>query len=218
MKVLICAYRDWAISSMNFLGDGMNLQDREFHFAKSKEEFDNLNKERFDLALFIGWSWKVAPAFLTLNPSFCFHPSPLPKYRGGSPIQNQIINGEVESAGTYFRMNEGIDAGPIVWQESFSLEGSLSEILVRLTALAQLGAKHILDRYPDLSYQDQDESKATYFPRRKAQMSEITIEELQSSSALVLHNKIRALQDPYPTAFIRTADGQRLKILGTQIS
>ena len=37
------------------------------------------------------------------------HPSLLPKYRGGSPMQHQIINGEKESAVTLFYMDEGID-------------------------------------------------------------------------------------------------------------
>ena len=47
------------------------------------------------------------------------HPSPLPKYRGGSPIQNQIINGESKSAVTLFKINNKIDQGDIIYQKEF---------------------------------------------------------------------------------------------------
>ena len=49
------------------------------------------------------------------------HPSPLPKYRGGSPIQNQIIRGVVDSMVTIFVMNDKIDAGDIIAQSPFLL-------------------------------------------------------------------------------------------------
>ena len=42
------------------------------------------------------------------------HPSDLPKFRGGSPIQNQIINGVKKTKISIFRINSEIDAGDIV--------------------------------------------------------------------------------------------------------
>ena len=56
------------------------------------------------------------------------HPSPLPKYRGGSPIQNQIIDGKLHSAVTIFLMDNGIDTGPIAEQKYLSLEGTIEKI------------------------------------------------------------------------------------------
>ena len=47
------------------------------------------------------------------------HPSPLPKFRGGSPIQNQIIRGEKISAVTIFKINKIIDGGDIYFQKNF---------------------------------------------------------------------------------------------------
>lgn len=49
--------------------------------------------------------------------SLCFHPSLLPKYRGGSAIPWQIILGENESGVTVFQPDEGVDTGPIVVQK-----------------------------------------------------------------------------------------------------
>ena len=41
------------------------------------------------------------------------HPSPLPKFRGGSPIQNQIIRNKKKSMVTIFRINNILDGGDI---------------------------------------------------------------------------------------------------------
>lgn len=75
----------------------------------------------------------------------CLHPSPLPRYRGGSPIQNQIINGEVESAVTYFKMNNEIDAGPIIWQQNFSLDGDLKDVFSRISETGKKGFSYMLN-------------------------------------------------------------------------
>jgi methionyl-tRNA formyltransferase len=49
--------------------------------------------------------------------SLCFHPSLLPKYRGGAAINWQVILGETESGVTVFVPDEGVDTGPIVVQK-----------------------------------------------------------------------------------------------------
>ena len=43
-------------------------------------------------------------------------------------------------------------------------------------------------------------------------MSEITLNELTTMPSTYLHDKIRMLQDPYPSAYIRTSDGKKLYI------
>ena len=49
--------------------------------------------------------------------SLCFHPSLLPKYRGGNALAWQILLGETESGVTVFRPDAGVDTGPIVVQK-----------------------------------------------------------------------------------------------------
>ena len=130
-KILICSYRNWAnnVKDLIFL----NYQDCELTWIQSKAEFKEKAKGKtYDLVLFIGWSWIVPKNFISRNTCVCFHPSDLPKYRGGSPIQNQIIRGEKNSAVTLFLMSEKMDAGPIVFQESMSLSGSLDDIFNRI--------------------------------------------------------------------------------------
>lgn len=56
----------------------------------------------------------------------------------------------------------------------------------------------------------QDHRLATVYERRKTFESEITPVELATKSAQYLHNKIRMLQSPYPSAFIVAADGKKI--------
>ena len=56
------------------------------------------------------------------------HPSDLPNFRGGSPIQNQIINGVKKSAVTIFKINNIIDGGPIFKKKKLFLTGGINKI------------------------------------------------------------------------------------------
>jgi methionyl-tRNA formyltransferase len=61
----------------------------------------------------------ILPAEIVEAPrlgSLCFHPSLLPRYRGGSAIPWQIILGETETGVTVFRPDAGVDTGPVVVQ------------------------------------------------------------------------------------------------------
>jgi methionyl-tRNA formyltransferase len=49
--------------------------------------------------------------------SLCFHPSLLPKFRGGNALAWQIMHGESEAGVTVFRPDAGVDTGPIVVQK-----------------------------------------------------------------------------------------------------
>jgi methionyl-tRNA formyltransferase len=50
------------------------------------------------------------------------HTSLLPKYRGASPIESAILNGEIETGSTIMHMTLGMDEGPIITQSRFDLE------------------------------------------------------------------------------------------------
>ena len=142
------------------------------------------------------------------------HPSKLPKDRGGSPIQNQIIRGEKNSAVTLFLMNEKMDAGPIVFQEPMSLSGSLDDIFNRIEELGYKGTIQYLSN-PIEGYK-QIEEEATYFSRRTEKDGEITLEELNEQSSENNFKKIRMLQDAYPNADLKASDGKELCIIKEQ--
>ena len=216
MKIMCISYRDWALKIYKKLVlEFSNKYD--FKIISSKSEFDKKKIHDFnpDIILWYGWSWFVEKNFINKYNSIMLHPSPLPKYRGGSPIQNQIINGESVSAVTLFKMTENLDDGDIYFQEKFSLEGSLDQIFERIIDLGYAGTLKILNN--DFKLISQDNSDATYFKRRRVEESEITIDEIKSNSAEFLHNKIRMLNDPYPNAFIKCADGKKLFLIKSKI-
>tara|TARA_R100000152_G_scaffold7623_1_gene2979 strand:- start:2390 stop:3025 length:636 start_codon:yes stop_codon:yes gene_type:complete len=209
MRILFCGYRKWAIRTYNILG-------RIFDFASSPQELEEkTSKVDYDMIFFVGWSWIVEQCLIQNSKCICMHPSPLPKYRGGSPIQNQIINGEKESAVTFFLMDEKMDHGKILWQQKLSLEGDLASIFSDISLLTKDGILHILDN-PKYEGIEQDHSQATIYKRRKPKDSEIKPEDFYASTAEELYNKIRCLQGPYPKPFIECKDGTILYITGAK--
>ena len=71
--------------------------------------------------LFYGWSKIIDNKIINDFECIMLHPSPLPKYRGGSPIQNQIINGDLEAPQAFLMasITNGILGGGMDWAMVF---------------------------------------------------------------------------------------------------
>ena len=213
---MFCAYRNWAINVVNKIDKSSFQYEIILDNKNIKNNITNFNP---DIIFFTGWSWIIPDKIINKYNSICIHPSKLPKYRGGSPIQNQIIDGIDISAVTLFKMNSNLDAGDIILQKELSLEGDLEDILNRIEAISIESINIIintLNNNKDLVYFKQDESQATYCKRRKPEDSEITIYDLQNQTAKQIHDKIRCLQEPYPNAYITLGNGEKLYILKTK--
>jgi len=208
MKIWICAYRDWSLEIYNQISKEFD----NVELIETKKEFERTTSlfQKEDVIFFLGWSWIIPDDIVEKYNCICLHPSPLPKYRGGSPLQHQIINGESISAVTYFRMTDELDAGVILFQEEFSLDGELKDVTNRIIPLGIRGIFIILNN--NMQEREQDISQSTCYKRRKPNESEITLDEINNASAKQLYNKIRALQDPYPNAYIKCNDGSKLYI------
>ncbi len=212
MRIALVGYRKWALDIYDNISKNANSSIHDFLRINTYEEFSEEEIFNFkpDYILFYGWSWIIPETLINHFKCVMLHPSPLPKYRGGSPIQNQIINGETLSAVSLFLMDNGIDTGPIMQQEPISLEGSLDEIFERITEVGTRLTLSILE--DNFAMQEQDNTEATFFKRRHEDESEITLEELKHKDSTYLYNKIRMLQEPYPRPFIKTVDGKKLYI------
>ncbi len=215
MRIACVGYRGWALNIYDKLQ--CEFPDYKFLMQLSKNDFSEVQIEKFqpDLILFYGWSEIIASNLIGSGKCLMLHPSPLPKYRGGSPIQNQIINGEIHSAVTIFVMDNGIDTGPIAKQKYLSLEGTLDEIFQRIEFIGFELTRDIFIHGLNVFYQNNKD--ATSCRRRSPEQSEITLKELETETSEYLHNKIRMLQDPYPNPFIKTVDGKKLIIKSSQI-
>ncbi len=203
--IYICAYRDWGIEIYNRIKIYFDVT-----LINSKDEFEHLSYlfAEDDTIFFLGWSWIVDEEIINKCNCICLHPSPLPKYRGGSPIQNQIINDDIISAVTLFKMNEKLDEGDILFQEELLLDKEINDIFDGIIRLGIVGIYNILDG--NFEPVEQDSSKATYYKRLTPDKSEITLDEIKNKPARYLYNKIRMLNDPYPNAYIKCKDGSKL--------
>ncbi|GHV82958.1 hypothetical protein AGMMS50212_02980 [Spirochaetia bacterium] len=210
MKIACVGYRDWTLKIYNEIirccpeHEYLRFNDVKEYDAKRIFEFNP------DFILYYGWSEKVGEEIFSKYKSVVLHISPLPKYRGGSPIQNQIIRCETKSAVTLFFIDGGIDTGDIIAQGEISLAGHLFEIFDRIIDVGICLTLKMLSG--DYKPRKQNNAEATSFKRRTPEESEITLDELQNKEGLYLYNKIRMLEDPYPNAFIKTKDGKKLYI------
>ncbi len=129
------------------------------------------------------------------------HPSLLPRYRGPSPLQWVVWNGEKETGITIIRMSERMDAGDILFQESTPIEREedaatlsdrlslrVSEILPPI--VEDIGARGLTGGVP------QADDKATYTPMITKEMGRID----WNASAFEIVRQVRALV-LWPTAY-----------------
>jgi methionyl-tRNA formyltransferase len=150
----------------------------------------------------------LPPAILALPPLGCInvHGSLLPKYRGAGPIQWAIINGETETGITTILMDEGMDTGAMLLQETIPITpddtaGTLSPRLAELggrllvKTIARLKAGSFVPR-------QQDTSQATLAPLLKKEDG--AIDWVLPASALV--NRVRGLS-PWPGAYTTVPGG-----------
>jgi len=215
MRILCITYRQWAI---DIYSEIQKNSDYIYLIIDSFEKYSDEIVHDFkpDYILFYGWSWIVSSNIINNYKCIMLHPSPLPKYRGGSPIQNQIINNEKQSMVTLFIMTDNLDDGDIIFQKEISFKGHLEEIFKNITKIGiELTMKMLKGNY---NLSKQDNTQATYCKRRKPSESEITIEELKTKSSEYLFNKIRMLEDPYPNAYINTIDGKRILLKHVELT
>lgn len=139
---------------------------------------------------------------LQLPPMGCVnvHGSLLPKYRGAAPVQWAVINGETETGITTMLMDEGMDTGAILRQETLAISpddtaGTLAP------KLAQLGGRLLVETIRQLKAgtvtpRKQDDAQATLAPLLKKEDGLID----WTLSAHSLANRVRGLS-PWPGAY-----------------
>jgi len=146
---------------------------------------------------------KILPKELLEIPKFgCWniHASLLPKYRGASPINWAILEGEKETGITIILMDEGLDTGPILLQKKIPIleEDNAITLAKKLSLLGkeaileaiELHKKGILKPFP------QPEEGISYAPILKKEDGFFTFEE----SAKIIERKTKAFL-PWPVAF-----------------
>ncbi len=139
------------------------------------------------------------------------HPSLLPKYRGPSPIQAAILNGDKTTGVNIIKMNEKMDAGPIIAQQESKIE--LNDTYQSLeNKLAEQSADLLIEILPrylkgKIKPRLQDENKISYTKILTRDDGKIDWDK----SAQEIERKIRAFY-PWPGAWTEF-NNKRIKII-----
>jgi len=152
------------------------------------------------------------------------HPSLLPKYRGPMPIASPLIKGDKTTGVTIIKMDEEIDHGPIIAQESLTIEKNdkRPDLEKKLTDLGFEMFKKIIKKnvkLDQLDLLDQLDQFATYTKKLSKQDGFIEISKLKdqiSNNSEDLFNLFRGLYK-WPGIWTILPNGKRLKIIDMNI-
>lgn len=192
-KYVIASSKDWFhLKNMN-----NELRDRLF-FLDKKEDLTIKNLEKISprFIFFPHWNWFISEDIFNNFECVVFHTAPLPYGRGGSPIQNLILNGHREAPVCSLMVNGTLDGGPIYIKETVSLEGSLTQIFERINLSINKQINQIIENEPKPKAQ---KGEVVTFKRRNNLDNKIPI----NSKLLDFYDRVRMLDHPeYPKSYI----------------
>ena len=159
---------------------------------------------KIDYLFIIGWSQIANKRILDLPRygTLGMHPTLLPIGRGRASIPWTILKGLKETGVTLFKLDEGVDTGPIIMQSTIKVENNenatslYKKIEIEHINLISKAIKKVINN--NIKMYVQDESKATVWPGRKPEQGLIN----KKNSVYEAERLVRALTKPYPGAFI----------------
>ena len=165
-----------------------------------------------DLLIVVAYGQIIPQAILDISKygNINVHPSLLPLYRGASPIQSAILNGEKETGVTIMLMDEKMDHGPILSQKKYHLNGEETNESLH-QELAMIGVPLLLQTITDflggrIAPIEQDHNQATFC--RSISKEDAKID--WSQPAEIIKKKIYSFY-PWPATWT-SYNGKRLKI------
>ena len=184
---------------------------------KIREEYEEVLALEPDIIITCAYG-QIIPSEIIHYPKYgCInvHASLLPKYRGGAPIHRSIINGDTKTGITIMYMDEGMDTGDIISQDSIDILDTDNLEIVH-DKLSVLGTKLLLDTLPSIlngtnDRLKQDESEVVYAYNIKREEEHIDF----NKNSRDIYNLIRGLSPiPSSNAII---DNEEMKILESKI-
>ena len=165
---------------------------------------ENLKSSEIELIILAGYSQIVDENFIKLSKNGCInlHAGLLPNYRGSSPMNWALINGEKNFSLSIIKVDKGIDTGDILIEKSIKID--IKDSINDLHKIANKIFPKLLDKVIsnfkkyNLNKIKQKNEESNYFPLRFPSDGVIFFDQL---TALEIHNRIRALSPPYPGAY-----------------
>lgn len=217
MRVVFCAYRDWAIPIMTTIQRHPKVTD--VLHATSNNELSNYLQGAFppgvsrrppDVVLFCGWSTPPDKWLVDLGvPMFSEHPATSDRYSPGTPIQNQVLDGITRTKHRLVKVGFP-ELSPRTWSHEVDMElsGNMDDILGQMAATSRVLFTRFLDDYPEIEWHTWPAvPEIEQVPRRTPEMSLLSLEEINNLSTKELYDRIRCLESPYPNAYLEDDKG-----------
>ena len=188
---------------LHTLAEKNGIPYKKFRKIADQENIEILEKIEPDYIFVIGLSQLIPKRMIDLAKVGCvgFHPTPLPKFRGGAAVVWQMLLGIRKTKCSMFFIDEGIDRGDILGQEDYEIGDSdyfmdvSDKINDSIVILTNRVLSQILSR--TLKPQKQNEEEASYLLIRRPEDGLINWNEPVEK----VHRLIRAVSKPYPGAF-----------------
>lgn len=161
-----------------------------------------LENSKVDLMIVIAYGQKISDDVLKIPSKGCInaHPSLLPKYRGASPVNYAILNGDKKTGITIFKIVNKMDAGDIIKQVVIDIKDdeTFIELDSRLSIESACIMQSILDDIEKglIKLIPQDETKVVYVPKFKKSDGEVN----WNKTSQQIINQIRAMY-PWPGVY-----------------
>lgn len=163
-----------------------------------------IRSEKPDFIVVAAFGQILPKSILDIAPCINLHASLLPQYRGASPVQQSLLNGDEKTGVTSMLMEEGLDTGPMLEKVEFVIPPTmrLHALMAQLTTDACTLTLSTIRNYDNITAQTQNEEQATLCKKIKKSDGEVDFED-----ATLIYNKYRAFEG-WPGIF--TANGTKL--------
>jgi methionyl-tRNA formyltransferase len=183
--------------------------------AALRQRLGALHPDLFVLAGYgriLGRETLEIPRLMCIN----LHAGKLPEYRGSSPLNWALINGETSFGLSIIKVDRGVDTGDVLLERSFEI--GVDDTIADLHRVAN-------EQFPEMTAavidglaagtlrpRPQDDARSAYYPRRFPADGLVLWDQL---TAAEVHNRVRALTEPYPCAYTFW-QGRRIRLLATR--
>ena len=179
-----------------------------YTFEKIRLSMDEVKKIDYDLSVVASFGQILPQEFLDFKPCINVHPSLLPKYRGASPIQSAILNGDQTTGVTIMKVAMEVDAGDIIYQKEVDINGeSYRELEEKLAGIGGKMVGEVVSQYQNntVKFTAQNHEMATF--TKKFSKADCILDFEKPAEDIV--NQVRALGEEYGCYF--SLNGQTFK-------
>lgn len=157
---------------------------------------------RYDIAFFFRWPVIVPKEIYESTKCITFHTSNLPEGRGGSPLQNQVMDGILQSRVNAIKMSEPVDSGDIYLSEPISLQGSATDMWLAISDVVSDMIKRLCNDTSIVAVPQETPTGSQYKRRTNNDLAQVSHDDIVNVLRF-----IQMLDGPgYPGAHVDVGD------------